>query len=118
MSIINSSDKEKIKKAWSQGLTRASFGGGKGTCQITGSKDGSVVLYVYDDKKSFVTDYRDEATPYLFSMTAYKSLKKELDTEFPQSTSIKEDHLKKAASATKVVKKPFRPVRRQETIKN
>lgn len=100
MSIITSTEKQKIKEGWSKGLTRASFGGGKGTCQLTGAKDGSVVLYVYEDKRSFSMDFRDDATPFLFSVSAYKDLKKELDTEFPEASSVRESMLKKPAAKT------------------
>jgi hypothetical protein len=94
--MISNSDKEKIKEAWSKGLTRASFGGGVGTCQITGSKNGSVVLYVFNEKNSFADNHKDDATPYLLSLNAYRSLKKELDKEFPTSSSVRESNLKKA----------------------
>lgn len=95
MSLITSTEKQKIKEGWAKGLTRASFGGGRGTCQLTGSRDGSVVLYVYGDKRSFTMDFRDDATPFLFSINAYKDLKKELDSEFPEASAIRESLLKK-----------------------
>lgn len=93
--MITNNDMQKIKEAWSKGLTRASFGNGKGTCQLTGSKNGSVVLYVFEDKRSFVLDFRDDATPYLFSLLAYKHFKKDMDDEFPTSVLLKESNLKK-----------------------
>lgn len=113
MSIITSTDKQKIRDGWSKGLTKASFGGGKGTCQLTGSKEGFVVLYVYEDKKSLAMDFRDDATPYLFSLTAYKGLKKELDAEFPEASSLRESHLKKP-----VAKKPGKRIGRESNQTN
>ena len=100
MSVITNTEKQKIKDGWAKGLTRASFGGGKGICQLTGARDGSVVLYVYEDKRSFSMDFRDDATPFLFSINAYKDLKKELDTEFPEASALRESLLKKPAAKT------------------
>lgn len=114
MSMITNLDMQKIKEGWSKGLTRASFGGGKGTCQLTGSKEGFVVLYVYEDKRSLVMDFRDDATPYLFSINAYRSLKKDLDTEFPGATGLKENNLKKQGTA-KIQTRPSRKISK-ETI--
>jgi hypothetical protein len=99
--MITREDEEKIKQAWSQGLTRASFGGGKGTCQITGSKNGSVVLYVFNEKKSFASNAKDDAVPYLLSVNAYRSLKKRMDKQFPQATQVRESNVKKPATKTK-----------------
>jgi hypothetical protein len=102
INMLTSNDYEVIKNAWRAGLTKASFGAGKGTCDINGTRDGSIVLYCCRDKIQLENDHK-AGTPYLFSHSGYKGLKASMDALGP--AEIPEKSVGKIVIRKKTVEK-------------
>ena len=82
MARLTDADIEEIKKAWGARLTRASFGGGKGLCQMTGGRDGFVALHLCRDRAQLEDDFK-AGKAFVFSVAGYRKLKAQMDALYP-----------------------------------